>query len=93
MKRSITWVRALWPVDSTEPRRSRDWVSTCGTYHIWIQGRPRDTGIEYGAEVVGQRPWLGDLFTLTEAKQACEEHKQGVRRPARINYGITGRPS
>ncbi len=87
MTRALTWERVLWPVDSTEPRRSRDWVSTCGTYHIWIQGRPRDSGIEYGAEVVGQRPWLGDVFTFTDAKQACEEHKQGVRRPARIQYG------
>jgi hypothetical protein len=92
MKRSITWERVLWPIDSTDPRRSRDWVSTCGTYRIWIQGRPRDGGIEYGAEVVGHKPWLGDLFTLTEAKQACEEHKHGIRRPARISYGL-GRTS
>jgi hypothetical protein len=88
MKRApLTWQRVLWPPDSTEFHRSRDWVSACGTYHIWIQGRPRDGGIEYGAEVVGEKGWLGDVFTLREAKEACNEHAQGVRMPPRVTYG------
>ena len=103
MKTTITWQRALWPLDSTDPRRPRDWVSTCGTYHIWIQGRPRDSSIEYAAQVVQKdgddrsprdaKSWLGDTFTLREAKEACEEHKQGIRRPRVLSYGIGGRGS
>ena len=88
----------MWPPTAPEQLRSRDWVSDCGAYHIWIQGRPRDSGLEYGAEVLGQKSpdgnpvyWLGDTFSLSSAKDACEEHKQGVLRAPRVSYGISGR--
>ena len=66
------------------PRLGSVWMSSCGAYTIWVKGKTRegDTWVRvYAAQYRDVKPWICDQAgSLAEAKEICQEHKDGKRQ-------------
>ena len=72
------------PIRIGSPGTAEEWLSTCGSYRIWVQARVRE-GVtyirEYAAQFMDEKPWLAHRADFMESKEICQAHADGRPRP------------